>query len=100
MKPMSARSSKMMSSARQVLKDKLLEQIDGQPQPSLPPPDYSKQPTPHELKAIENWEAIDAQSNKGWGRGGEPKKEYNKFSNALKAEVFDRIYRKKPTTSF
>ena len=84
--------SQQIAAARRVLKDKLLTQIDSPPQPNLTNPDYSKQPTPHELKAIENWEAIEEQSNKGWGPGGVPKKEEHRYSNELKAEVFNRIF--------
>ena len=57
-----------------------------------PTPDYSKQPSPSELKIIENWRVIDEQSSKGWGPGGVAKKPDFSRTNELKAAVFDRIF--------
>ena len=71
------------------------EKAMAQPHPVVgkePTPDYSRQPSPSELRIIENWRAIDEQSSKGWGPGGLPKKPDFSRTNELKAAVFDRIF--------
>ena len=90
--------SQQIAAARRVLKNKLLTQIDSTPQPKLTKPDYSNQPTPRELEMIEHWGKIEEQTNKGWGPGGVPKKEEHRFTNELKAEVFNRIFGSKNDT--
>ena len=58
--------------------------------------DYSRRPTKQELEMISNAQAIDARSSKGWGSGGIAKKNDHKYTNQVKAEVYNRIFGSAP----
>ena len=58
----------------------------------VPNVDYSKEPSPEEKRMIDIWLRIDEQSDKGWGPGGKMIGKRYRYSNHLKALVYDRLF--------